>query len=602
MPTDDPETLRYYQRELTYLRQAGADFAAAYPKIASRLELGPDECPDPHVERLLEGFAFLAGRIQHNIESEFPEITSALLGILYPHLLEPVPSMTIARFELDPEQGKPTTGHVIRKHTPLFTEARDGQTCRFRTCYPVTLWPVEVEYAGFESTEQFDFLDDALDVATVLRLRLRGRGLTLGELALDRLRFYLHGERAGACALYELLFAHARRVALLPEGATRPTFLPDDCLRPVGFGDDEDVLPYPATAHPGYRLLQEYFTFPDKYLFFDLTRLDVRGAEGALDVLILLDELPRHRVVVGRETFQLGCTPVINLFPKTTEPLRLDHRLLEYRLVPDKRRERTTEIHSILRVSASSRPEDETKVFAPFYSFTHEMEAREQKAFWHARRVPTGRADIPGTDVLLSFLDLDLDPTTPATQVAFAHTLCTNRRLAEQMPAGSLLQIEEPAPLSRIVCLAKPTRQLPPPSTGSTAWRLISALSLNYLSLADGREGIAALREILRLSAGADTATASQQIAGIRELACRRVVRHVGADAWRGFCRGFEITLTFDEQQYVGGSAFLLATVLNHFFGLYASVNSFTELVIASRQREGIWKRWPPIAGRQIVL
>jgi len=603
------ELLEYYTRELTYLRRMGMAFAEQYPKVAGRLELGIDQCPDPHVERLIEAFAFLTARVQYNIESEFPRFSTALLGILYPHFLNPVPSMSVARFEVDPTQGKFTTGHLIPKHTPLFAQTEQGQTCRFRTCYPVTLWPVEVTSAGFESTDQFDFLDAFPNVAVVLRLRIESQAGPLSELELKRLRFYLNGNRMLVNSLYELLFCHVLHVAILPEGEKRPLFLPYEPILPVGFDPDEDMLPYPPNAHPGYRLLQEYFTFPEKFLFFDIDHLNVRDPDQFFDILIMFDQMPGGRLTVDRNTFCLGCTPIINLFPKTSEPIRLDERHTEYLLIPDKRREKITEIHSILSVSATAKVGDDTKRFEPFFSFNHEMEKTEHKAYWIGRRQGTGRKDLPGTEMHLSFVDLDFNPTLPPTTTVFAHTLCTNRSMAEEVPAGAILQIEEVVPLSRISTLHKPTPQISPPLEGETLWRLISHLSLNYLSLSQGEESLKALREILMLysySGHAYTfqhhAHTYQQISGIREMACQKVVRRIGSDAWRGFCRGIEVTLLFDEQLYVGSSAFLLASVLNRFFPLYTSVNSFTQLVIKSHQREGIWRKWQPMAGEQIVL
>jgi type VI secretion system protein ImpG len=599
---DREDLLRYYKSELTYLRRMGSAFAELYPRVATRLELGTSECADPQVERLLESFAFLTARLQHDIDSEFPEITTALLGVLYPQFTNPIPAMTVARFDIDPEQGKLTTGYHINKHTPLFAYTSQGLPCRFRTCYPVTLWPLEVVYAGFEDTAQFDFLDNKTKVAAVLRLKLRCLGGTLQELELNRLRFYLNGDSTLVNALYELLFCHARDVAILPETGTHPIYLPQGCIKPVGFAPDEDVLPYPQNSHPGYRLLQEYFAFPEKYLFFDLDYLGAHGSTQTLDLLIMLDRMPKEHLTVDHKTFNLGCTPIINLFNKTTEPIRFDHRSLEYLLIPDKRRERTTEIHSILSVSASSNAEDDTTNFEPFYSYNHQMEGREHKAFWHARRLPSRRKDVPGAEMFLSFLDLDFTPSLPPVQTAFAHVLCTNRELAAQLPAGALLQTEEKAPLRQISCLSKPTFPVSPPLRGATLWRLISHLSLNHLSLSEGQDSLLALREILRLYCFSDQTSLQQQIAGIRGLTCRKVMRHTGTEAWRGFCRGTEITVTFDEDLYVGSGAFLLGSVLNSFFALYASVNSFTQLIIKSKRREGIWKQWPPMAGEKIVL
>ncbi len=601
MPAPSDDFLRYYLEELSYLRHMGERFARAYPKVAARLELQADECPDPHVERLIESFAFLTARIQRDLDSDFPEIAAELLDVLYPHYLNPVPSMAVARFDFDPEQGKLTSGLEIPRHTPLFAHAEHGALCRLRTCYPVTLWPVEVTAAEMETPDNFEFLAGAPDVAAVLRLRLESRADPFDVLGVDRLRFFLHGDPVLVSRLYELLQDAVRRVAVLPEGAAAPRYLGPGAVRPVGLAEDEEVIPFPRHSHPAYRLLQEYFTFPEKFHFADVRGLRGQAAGEKLDLLFLLDRVPR-RLVLTPETFALGCTPVVNLFRKTSEPIRVDHRQLEYPLVADTRREKTTEIHSIVSVSGSSNPADGARAYAPFYSFTHAMALGGQKAFWHARRVPSRHPDLTGTDLLLSFRDLDFQPARPPDEVVFAHLLCTNRALAGELPAGALLQTDETLPVRRIVCLKKPTRPVDPPLGGQTLWRLVSHLSLNYLSLGDGEESLPALHEILGLYCPPETTAARQQIQGIRRMSHRPVVRRLGGEAWKGFCRGTEVTLLFDESSYVGSSAFLLAAVLNQFLALYASTNSFTQLVVQRLGREGEWKRWPPMAGARIVL
>lgn len=608
MLKDQEEFLHYYHGELTYLRRMGQIFAREHPKLAGRLELSPHDCADPQVERLLESFAFLTARIQRRLDAEFPEITSALLGVLYPHLVNPIPSMSIAQFMPDHKGGKDklSSGYPIRPQSKVFAQTHEGLNCRFRTCYPVTLWPLEIASAGFESKDQFDFLDNRLDVASVLRLRITAPNARLEELPIKSLRFYLHGSSKLVNTLYELLFCNVRDVVAWGEDG--PVFLPKDSILPVGLGLDEGVIPYSPHSHPGYRLVQEYFSLPQKFMFFDLANLERHKCSQELDLLFLVDKSAPRGLVVDRHTFKLGCTPIINLFSKTTEPIRLDHRQSEYRLVPDIRRERTTEIHSILSVSASSNPAEDAKVLdttvlQPFYSFQHEMDGREPRAFWHSRRLPSAREDLGGTDVFLSFLDLDFKPRIPhRLQTVFAHTLCTNRELALEVPAGAPLQFEEAGPLASIECLMKPTVQAYPPLQGTTLWALISNLSLNHLSLGAGKRSLQPLREILRLYSFSDRPSTHQQVNGIQDMECQRKVRRIGPDAWRGFCQGTEVTLTFDESFYPDNSAFLLASVLEKFFALYVSINSFSELVIRSKQREGEWKRWKPMAGEQAVL
>jgi type VI secretion system protein ImpG len=606
--SQNEELLRYYRDELTYLRQMGSEFASNYKRVAPRLSLDMNgECADPHVERLLESFAFLTARLRQDLDGEFPEITTALLGVLYPQFVNPVPPMAIARFDADPKQGIPTTGFPIRKNTQLFASTYQGHTCRFRTCYPVTLWPLEVEDAEIVDTGQFSFLDSMTKVISVLRIKLTCSVGTLADLSLKRLRFYLNGDPALASALYEMLFCHVTKVAILPEDDPHPTNLPAGSILPVGFGDDEDVLPYPAQAHPGYRLLQEYFALPEKFHFFDLDNLDRHRGGKSLNLLFMLDYAPD--ISVNSENFALGCTPVINLFPKKTEPIRLDHRSLEYRLVPDKRHERTTEVHSVLSVFSTSAEDGHTRRFEPFYSYNHAMDGDEHKAFWHARRERSLNRDRPGSEVFLSFHDLDFRPTDLPAQTVYAATLCTNRELATQLPAGARLQTEAPSPLRGISCMTKPTPPAQPPLRGTTLWRLISHLSLNHLSLSEP-DSLPALREILKLYSSSDQPATEQQVAGLVGMECRKVVRRVGEDAWRGFCRGTQVTLEFDEDNYVGCSIFLLGTVLSRFLALYASVNSFTQLRIRKRKREGVWeerreggwKEWPPTAGERIAL
>ncbi|MGE4297227.1 MAG: type VI secretion system baseplate subunit TssF [Desulfovibrionaceae bacterium] len=598
------ELLRYYQRELSYLRTMGGAFSRRYPKIAHRLEMGVDECVDPLIERLIESFAFLSARVQLNIDNELPEVSTALLNILYPHYLCPVPSMSVVQFTPDPEQGELTGGHTIARHTRLYAESgADGVTCRFRTCYPVTLWPVEVVGADFESVDQFDFLDSAADVASVLRIRLRADGVPLNELSMRQLRFFIHGDLLHVFALYELLFTQVRGVALLPDGDTaRPRMLSQNSLRPVGFDRDEAVLPFQPHAHPGYRLLQEYFTFPDKFLFFDVDNIDLSKAEESFDILILLKQLPTGRLTIGADTFRLGCAPIINLFSKITEPIRLDHTQTDYRLMADVRRNASTEIHTIESVSAFEPGGGDSIPYESYFSFTHHMEADQQAAFWVGRRFPATAAHLSGTEMSLSFVDLDFQPNLPPVQSVFARTLCTNRHMAEEIPAGAALEIEEAAPLHAIEMLKKPTLQIDPPLGGSTLWRLISHLSLNHLSLSNADASLKALREMLFLYNYADSPFVFQQVAGIKEMTTKRVVRQMRGEAWKGFARGIEVSLTFDESLYVGSSAYLLASVLNRFFAMYVSINSFTQLKISSVQREGVWKQWPPMAGDQIIL
>lgn len=620
------ELLGYYERELNFLRRLGADFGRRYPKVAARLLLEPDKCEDPHVERLIEAVAFMAGRIQLKLDDEFPELTESLLNVLYPHYLAPVPSMTVARFALDPQQGKLTSGYVVPRHTPLFSAPVEGAPCRFRTCYEVTVWPLEIVSARLESRDPVDTRGRWSEA--VLRLTLRClNGATLADLAgpeaargardeqeagpLESLRFCLSGEPQLAYPLYEMIFNNASRVELRGDESQPAVSLGDDAIRAVGFEPEESLLPHTARSFAGYRLLSEYFAFPEKFLFFDVARVGeaARGARigSRFELLIHLRDVAPPRTTHLDGLFHLGCTPAVNLFSRLAEPIQLTGRQHEYRVLGDVHRQASVEVYSVDEVMTFDAHGQGARHFHPFYSYRHADNPTGEQVFWYATRRPSQAPEDRGTEVYLSLVDLDYNPRVPHVDTLMVRATCTNRDLPDKLPFGGRegdLDLERAGPLARVRCLRKPTAAVRPPLRRAAHWRLVSHLSLNYLSIvaAEDDGSPRALQEILLLYDHLNTAATRQQIHGLRRIGSRRVTRQVGSHVGAGYVRGVETTVEFDEEHFVGSGLYLFASVLERFLGLYASVNSFTQLVAAVRQREGVMKRWAPRAGEQLML
>jgi type VI secretion system protein ImpG len=600
--------LNYFHRELTYLRHAGSLFASKHPKIAHRLGLNWEESPDPHMERLLESFAFLTARLSQEIDDRLPQISAALLGVLYPQLINPIPAMAIAHFQADPTKGTLTTGYSIPRETPLFTYAEEGVACRFRTAYDITLWPIRVAHVDFVASDTYAISGYGPKAPWYLRLRLQTEeGLQFSDLNLDRLTFHLNGDRLLTFEMYSALFAQNTPHALISKDQTTASPLPMPSLSSVGFEENHLILPHPGHAHPAYQLIQEYFHFPEKYLFFTVENISTQGAGNEIDLLIAIEDAD----VVGKiklhpRNFLLGCTPMVNLFRRTTDPLRLDHRQTDYRLVPDQRRERTTEIYSINRIMATVEDEPDPVEFQPYFSFNHKTGQlrpdTEQASFWLSRRAASLQKDVPGTEMFLTFVDLDFNPNLPSVQTIYGETLCTNRYLAEQMTAGTLMEIEDRAPIAQIVCLDKPVSQVHSPRDGETLWRMSSHLSVNHLSLTQGEASLNVLKEMLRLYAGPESIYRHGEINALQNLTCRTITRRIGDQAWRGFIPGVEVSLTMNEEELAGSSIFLMSSVLRHFFALQVSLNSFVEVVLHSTRRKGEWMRWQPLPGEQILL
>ena len=603
--------LPYYDRELNAVRRLAAEFAETHPKIAGRLRLSSDAVDDPHVARLLEGLAFLAARVHHRLDDEFPELTDALLGVLYPHYLAPVPSCAVAQFTPQPDLLVP---FQVEPGLALDTEPVQREPCRFRTAYPLTLWPMEVESVRLSGLPLVAPANPAAAGAVaVLRVTLRCASpeATFTQLGVDRLRFFLRGAANVVLPLYELLCAHAVSVAYADGPADpAPVILPSSAIRPVGFDPDEALLPWPERSFSGFRLLTEYFAFPEKFLFLDFMRLDAKtllSAGNRLDLFVYLDRaMPELERSVGAEALALGCSPIVNLFPHRCEPVPLTHLDTEYRIVPDARRPAAMEVWRIERVR-ESRPDGSSRLWQPFYRLAAQAEGNAG--------APGGsylvtRRDAPqpltGSEAYLAPHDPDFDPDQPADAVLSMDALCLNRDLPADLPFGgghpALRLVEGSSAIQRTTCLTAPTPTLRRPLREQRFWRLVSHLSLSHLSVVGGTDGAAALKEVLRLYDLRDSAETRAAVEGLLSVSAKPGVARVPGARAGAFCRGLDVRLEFDPRAWQAGGLYLLASVLDRFLALHATVNSFVRTEAALRGRPSRVAAWPARAGARVLL
>jgi type VI secretion system protein ImpG len=611
----------YYERELYFLRQAAQGFARQYPATAGRLLLEPNQSADPHVERLLEGAALLAGRVQHKLDDEFPELTDALLGLLYPHFLAPIPSCTVLQFDPDPARIPPKTGFTLPAGTRLHTQPVAGTPCRFRTTFPVTLWPLTVRDVEWTLPPFPRAYRPPAGSAAVLRLAFEAApGTRLADMPFDRLRLFLDGDPQLVADLYEAVLNRAVSVVVRDPDAggdgddRRVTLRPESCLSAAGFGQDEGLLPAPSQALPGYRLLTEFFAFPQKFWFVDLHLPPAarRAASGRrMEVLVFVDRTrPLLEQGVGPAAFRLGCTPAVNLFERTAEPVPLTHARSEYRVVPDVAAPLGAEVYSVDAVQTAGPGVTGAGDYRPFFGGRPGAE-ESRRAYWHAVRRASVVAGDRGTDVYLSLVDSDFRPDRPADEVLVVKTTCTNRDLPDRLRQSGerpAFEVELSAPVARVRCLHGPTPPLRPPPRRGGMWRLVSHLNLNHLTVnadtdaGDALRGILALYDFSAGDSGERRAEARSAVEGVIGVMSRQVVRRVGTLAAGGFVRGLRIDLELDEEKYIGTGAFLFASVLERFLALHAAVNSFTQLAVRTVGSPGPLKVWPPRAGEQPLL
>jgi type VI secretion system protein ImpG len=592
------ELLPYYERELGFLRRYSREFAERYPKIAGRLLMSGEVCEDPHVERMIEAFALLNARIAKRLDDDYPEFTEALFEVLYPHYLRPFPACSIVRMDFAAAAAQLTSASSVPRGTLLNTRKVRGAACTFRTSYPVTIAPVELSAARFaaiiEAPEAVQLPGGATSSISIT-LRCTAAQVTLGQLGLGKLRVFIDGEASFCAALRDAMFMRTVS-AYAEEGSSgRWTPLADIPITAAGFDDDDALIDFSARSHPAYRLLTEYFCFPEKFNFIDVD-LDALAAVLPFGCR----ELTLHLALLGLRTdsnvarilgplsannLLLGCTPVVNLFKKRGEPIRLTHTKASYPVLADARRAFAYEVYAIDSVNlVRQTPQGESIIqFRPFYSLRHGQTPDKDGHFWMMRRDEVVASRSPGHETEISIVDIDFDPASIETDTLSLELTCTNRDLPASLPYGQRggdLFMEGGSRASAIGFLRKPTPSQYFKRGGGAHWRLISHLSLNHLSLSEG--GVEALREMFAMYDLPGSPVSQRQIAGIAAVSYKPTSAWLQGNPFACLVRGMEVRITIEEDAFVGSGIHAFGHVIERFLGLYVHANSFTRLVLVS--------------------
>ena len=646
----DRRFLRYYEQELRFVRDLAGEFATDHARVADRFGLGPDSCADPYVEWLLDGFAFLAARVHLKLDAEHERFTHHLLEMVYPDLLAPTPAAAIVRFEPDPDPAPLESGFSIPRGTRLIGQLAPGEQtrCTFTTAHAVTLWPLRVAEARYVTGPALASLGlPGVDrAAAALRLRLETTGgFPLARLALDRLPFHLAGNDRIAHRLYETLVAQVQdvvaRPADQPEGPVHR--LGKGAVRRVGFAEEEALYRPAPLGFSGYRLLREYFTLPERFLFVELLGLGpaLRRAPGtALEIVVLLaraDPVLDGAVTAGQ--LVPFATPALNLFPRRAKPILVEPHEREHHVVADRVRPLDFEIYAVTAVGGFGADERDRQAFTPFYRTDHLADPSRERAFFAVerrarlvtggerqrggrrtvagdeRRREAARSSYLGTDLFLALCDGNAAPWPAGLRRLDVETLCTNRDLPLRLPlpreAASHFSCELGGPIGAIRVVGRltaPKESLASADPaeggphGQVAWRLIGHLALNYLSLLDAPDGRGAdaLRGLLALYASRADPAQARHVDGVRSVRAERVTRRLPAEGPITFGRGLEVTLELAEAAFQEGSAFLLGSVLELFFRRHVALNSFTETVLRTAER-GELIRFPARIGARAL-
>jgi type VI secretion system protein ImpG len=612
------QLLPYYERELGFLRRYSREFSERYPKIAGRLLIGGEVCEDPHIERMIESFALLNSRIAKRLDDDYPEFTEALFEVLYPHYLRPFPSCSIARMDFASAAAQLTAATEVPRGTQLTTRPVRGAVCTFRTAYPVTIAPIELARASFaaiiDAPESVRTPPNATSSIS-LTIASTSPQVALPQLGLDKLRLFIDGEPSFCAALRDALFRRGVCAYAEADNSGRWVALPKIPVLPAGFDEDEALIDFSARSHTAYRLLTEYFSFPEKFNFFDI---DLRALaavlpSGARSITLHLalsgmrtdSNTARILGTLSTNNVLLGCTPVVNLFHQRGEPIRLTHATASYPVLADARRAFAFEVQSIDSVKlVRQTPQGESiQEFRPFYSLKHGQTPEKNGHYWIVRRDDMVAEKSPGYETELSLVDIDFDPAEVETDTLSIELTCTNRDLPAMLSyglRGGDLFIEGGSSVRSISFLRKPTPSYRFERGRGAHWRLISHLSLNHLSLTDG--GIDAFREMLTLYDLPRSPASQRQIGGIISVAHKAATAWLPGNPFACLVRGIEVRLTIDEEAFVGSGIHAFAHIVERFLGLYVHANSFTQLVIVSNKNGEELLRCTPRSGDLSLL
>jgi type VI secretion system protein ImpG len=626
----DPRFLRYYEQELRFVRDMAGEFASEHARVANRFGLDADSCADPHVEWLLDGFAFLAARVQQKLDGDYAVFTQHLLEMIYPDYLAPTPATGIAALELAPDAPPLEGGFTIPQGSRLQTSVVPGEAsrCTFTTAHAVTVWPIEIAEARYLAPAALAAMGISGGARAGILFRLRSRNaIAMSDLALDRLALHLSSRDRAAHLLYEALIGHCVGITGLLGGKPGGTMTLDGGVSRLGFGDDEALLPQSPRGFSGFRLLREYFTLPERFLFVGIDGLRPlirRAAGNETDFVVLLDRYDSALdSAVTKDQFALFATPVINLFPRRAKPILIEPYDDQHHVIVDRSRPLDHEVYSITRVAGYGTDGQEVCSFTPFYAVSgrdpagspgyYTIERRPRLLSERERRSSSARSSYLGSEIWIELCDATGGKLRQEVKRLDVDALVSNRDLPLHLQPGDLqLSIEAGGPVSGARMIGGLTRPKPSPAAvepegggiwGDIAWRLIGHLALNYHSLVDSTDGsgAGALRGLLELYAGAAEPQIARHVDAVRGVMSRAVTARLPGGAPITFGRGLEVTLDLAEASMQDGSAFLLGGVLETFFRRYVTLNSFVETVLKTNERGEIMRWQSQLGSRHLA-
>ncbi len=602
--------LKYYNRELVYLRHKGSEFSEKYPKIASRLSIKDANAEDPHVTRILEGCAFLTAQMRMGLDDSYPQVTQSLMGDVFPDYHTPLPSMAIAHLTAAESE---TTGFELSAGQTVLVNALDSESCEFTTCYPTTVLPIEVEKATFKNApfkgQGCAFEEKAQSVLT-LTLSTMSEDIELKECNIKSLRFYLHGQQQIALSMYQKIFQSCIGFCVVQNGDVLAVYDQQNIGR-VGFSRDDVMLPNQNKNVSPETLLIEYLHYPDKFRFFDVLELHALTSCRAQSVDLCLyfdDSCQWLEKQITHHNFLLGCTPIINTFTTKTEPIRLRSIEHEYRLEPEHRLANSVEMLSVDEVTVRNWNITYSNI-PPYYSHGHPNFLLDSEFTWLMRREDSAWAngkDETGRDVYLSVLTTEKGALAPHENEAWyldVTATCSNRNLPRMLPfGGGQPNCEAPYisdNLEKVELLTAPTETIRPDMKENSQWQFSGLMNMSHFAEGLGDQQ---LKKLISLFSFSNRKEARSLIDALVKVSFTADTARINQKGRVGFCHGTHIVVTISDQTFPLERMYFFGEILSDFFAHYAEVNAFTKLSMVLKSNGKTFHEWPARVGEKVLL
>lgn len=596
----------YYERELGTLQEFNREFAAEYPAQAQRLNMANGVVADPHIERFIQATALSNARIAQLIDDNDAKVTEAFLSVNYPHYLQPFPAAAIVCADRNSVPQTRSAPIHISRGSMMSARVKDAQVCKFRSTFDVSLPSLSVASFAFKPIMDLpNTLPRHPDAISSLCIGIECAGSEeMKQVKLDALRLFIDAEQSQCATIRDALFMHVQGAYLEVDGFW--VTLDRVPIIPVGFDAQDALIPYKATAHPAFRLLSEYFVFPEKFNFFDINwptlaahippSCRILNLHLALTGMPLDSPMARRLAMVSSKNLVLGCTPVVNLFKRHAVPVQLVETETDYALVPDAAPANAYDIYSVDKVTMLQESHGGLTEFRPYYSMRHGEAGGNRGRYYLVRRDPVRAVSHPGYETRISLVDLTGDPVISSNASVSIELTCTNRDPSSLLHYGEAegdLELEGAASGYPLRFLRRPSMQYR--FERDTHWRLMSLLSTGSASLQES--GLNGLKEVLTLYDLPQSAVTQRQIAGLMALEYRPATAWLRDGLHSTPVHGLEIRLAVDADAFAGTGLHLFSQVLDHFFGLLVRINCFSQLIVLSHLNGKELLRCPPRHG-----